>query len=444
MIIHKLSVLFFITNICKPNKNYHRINYTGIFMQHKINIERLTQDLLELSKIGYNEEDCGIYRQGFSKADMEARHWLIDKMNKAGFDKIYMDEAGNVIGKYGTSDKAVVGTGSHIDSVPCGGMFDGTLGVMAGVECVRVLKENNIETEHPIEVIAFSEEEGRFGGMMGVQAICGKLTPDWIEKAHDANGILLKDALIECGFDPLSVLSACKPANYFHSFIELHIEQGPVLEEINKSIGIVEGISGVFKWIVKLIGKADHAGTAPMNMRSDAFMGLVDFAYQISRIIEEDGTDKSRITVGKVDLKPGFPHTVPGEVDFTIVGRDMKNDVMKELANSCRKSLSAIARRYNLKFEYKEMSWLPPHDCHQSIIDLFENKSKELGLSYQIMPSGAGHDTQFLTNITKAGMIFIPSVGGVSHAPDEWSHWTDVEQGSNLLLTALLDLAKIK
>lgn len=413
-------------------------------MNYKINIDRLKKDLLELSKIGYNEEDCGIYRQGFSPADMEARRWLIGKMEEAGFDKAYMDEAGNVIGRYGNQEASVVGTGSHIDSVPCGGMFDGTLGVLAGLECVRFIKENDIKMKRPVEVIAFAEEEGRFGGMMGVQAICGKLTRDWLETAHDANGIYLKDALKESGFEPLGTLNVRKPPNYFHSFIELHIEQGPVLEEIGKSIGVVEGISGVFKWIVKLIGKADHAGTAPMHMRSDAFMGLADFAYQLPRIIDEDGTDKSRITVGKVDLKPGFPHTVPGEVDFTIVGRDMKDSVMKELANSCRKTLSAIARRYKLKFEYEEMSWLPPHDCHKEIIDLFAKKAEELGYTYQLMPSGAGHDTQFLTNITKAGMIFIPSVGGVSHAPDEWSHWVDVEQGTNLLLHTLIELAEIE
>jgi N-carbamoyl-L-amino-acid hydrolase len=226
-----------------------------------------------------------------------------------------------------------------------------------------------------------------------------------------------------------------------HAFVELHIEQGPVLEKSGNTIGIVDSISGVFKWIVRLIGKADHAGTAPMNMRSDAFTGLADFAHEIPRIISEDGTDRSRLTVGKVELRPGNPHTIPGEAIFTIVGRDSNESVMKELAHACRKALSAIARRHNLMFEYEQTSWLSPVECHPRIVELFEKHSKQMGLSYQHMPSGAGHDTQFMTEISQAGMIFVPSVGGVSHAPDEWTHWHDVEAGANLLLNAVLDLA---
>lgn len=352
-----------------------------------------------------------------------------------------MDGAGNVCARLGDADKPAVVIGSHLDSVPAGGMFDGTLGVIAGLECVRVIKEQNITLKHPIEIIATSEEEGRFGGMLGAQALSGALTLDWLEQAADPSGQTLKAAMAHYGLDYHQALHAHRPPGSIKAFIELHIEQGPVLEASGNTIGIVEGISGVFKWLIKLIGKADHAGTAPMHMRSDAFMGLADFAHEIQRIIDEDGTDKTRLTIGRVELKPGYAHTIPGEADFTLVGRDMSEEVIREIADNCRKALSAIARRHRLKFEYEEMSWLAPKDCSQEIMKRIERQSKALGYSYQTMPSGAGHDAQFFTDITPTGMIFIPSVGGVSHAPDEWSHWADVEKGCNVLLNTVLDIA---
>ena len=167
-------------------------------------------------------------------------------------------------------------------------------------------------------------------------------------------------------------------------------------------------------------------------------MGLADFAHEIQRIIDEDGTDKSRITVGKVELNPGYPHTVPGEAIFTIVGRDMDEKVMRELATACERALRAIARRHRLNFEYKEVSWLGPRYCSENMIALMEKKATARGWKYKRMPSGAGHDVQFFSEITESGLIFIPSVDGVSHAPDEWSHWHHVEMGANLLLDCVL------
>jgi N-carbamoyl-L-amino-acid hydrolase len=372
---------------------------------------------------------------------MEARRWLLGKLEAAGVSP-RMDGAGNVVGRRGDPEASAVALGSHLDSVPCGGMFDGTLGALAGLECLRVLEENGVETRYPVELIAFSEEEGRFGGMLGSQAVSGQLTPEWLKSAQDPDGVKLEDAMRRQGFDPIGALDAHREPHSFHAFLELHIEQGPVLEKLGKPIGIVEGISGVFVWVVRLIGKPDHSGTAPMDMRSDAFMGLADFAHEIPRIIDEEGTDKSRLTVGKAELKPGVPHTVAGEVVFTLVGRDMTPGAMEQLAVSCRKVLSAIARRHNLMFEYHEMSWLDPHECHPEIVAAFSRNAQRLALETHTLPSGAGHDTQCLTELTRAGMIFVPSVGGVSHAPDEWTHWSDVEKGANLLLHTVLDLAE--
>jgi N-carbamoyl-L-amino-acid hydrolase len=406
-----------------------------------VSLDRLKNTLIELSHFGYNEDDKGIYRIGFTSTDMRARRWLLQLLEKEGFES-RMDGAGNVYGRYGPADGPTVTLGSHLDTVPAGGMFDGALGVVAALEVLRVCKEHDITLKLPIEMVGTSEEEGRYGGMLGAQAISGHLTPQMLLTMHDADGNRLANAMEAAGFDPLQALDARRSPESMRAFIELHVEQGPVLEGIRKSIGVVDSIAGVFKWIIHLKGKADHAGTAPMNMRSDAFMGLADFAHEIPRIIEEYGTDRSRLTVGKVELKPGNPHTIPGEVIFTLVGRDSSEDTMRDLGDSCRRTLSAIARRHKLMFEYEQISWLEPVACSQEMVELLEQQAEQAGIDYVRMPSGAGHDTQFMAGITQAGMIFVPSVGGVSHAPDEWTHWSDVELGSNLLLQAALELAR--
>jgi len=277
-------------------------------------------------------------------------------------------------------------------------------------------------------------------GMLGSQALTGNLKMDWLERAKDASGELLRDAMARQQFRYWEAMDVARDPDSMVGFLELHIEQGPVLETEQQQIGVVEGISGVFKWLIKLIGKPDHAGTAPMNLRSDAFMGVADFAHEISRIIDEEGTDKSRLTIGQLELKPGFAHTVPGQVEFTLVGRDMSEEVMTNLANTCRKALSAIARKHKLMFEYEQMSWLAPKHCSPDMMSLLEKHSKAMGYKTIIMPSGAGHDSQFFTDITPTGLLFIPSVGGISHAPDEWSHWHDVEKECNVLLQSVLEL----
>ncbi|MEQ8956132.1 MAG: Zn-dependent hydrolase [Gammaproteobacteria bacterium] len=408
-------------------------------MTLQIDIERVKQDLYTLGRFGYNPEDQGIYRQGFSDEDMKARHWFMKQLSQRNI-KTSMDGAGNVIGRWGQEQDKALLIGSHLDSVPAGGMFDGVLGVVAGFECIRVIQDHDIQLKHALEVIATSEEEGRFGGMLGAQALTGNLRIDWLERAKDHTGELLREAMAKCQLPYHLAMEAARDPEQLVGFLEIHIEQGPVLEQSSNTIGVVEGISGVFKWFIRLIGKADHAGTAPMNLRSDAFMGVADFAHEISRIIDEEGTDKSRLTIGSLELKPGFAHTVPGQVEFTLVGRDMSEEVMQGLAESCRKVLSSIARRHKLMFEYEQMSWLEPKPCSPEMIELLQKHSESLGYKTIVMPSGAGHDAQFFTDITPTGLLFIPSVGGVSHAPDEWSHWHDVEKGCNVLLNATLEL----
>ncbi len=405
-----------------------------------INLERLRRDLEALGRIGRNPLTGGIDRVSFSDADMEGRRFVRGLMEKAGLT-VTLDGAGNLSGRWNVGDGPVVMLGSHLDSVPNGGMFDGALGVIAGLECVRSMREMGLTPALPIEVIATAEEEGRFGGMFGSQALAGQVTRKWLETARDDSGTRLFDAMCAQSMDPYEALKAKRPEGSIAAFLELHVEQGPVLHSEKKPVGIVTGISGVFNWTVKLSGEANHSGTTPMNMRRDAFAGLAEFACAIPHLIAENGTGTSRITIGKVSVEPNFPHTVPGAVEFSIVARDMDETVMRALAAGAKSHIAAAATKHGLSFTIDEASWLAPSPCHPDIIAACKRAALKLGLDAPLMPSGAGHDTQTMAAISRAGLIFVPSIGGISHAPEERTEWADIESGANLLLHAAIDLA---
>lgn len=406
-----------------------------------IDLARLRRDLEALGRIGRCGRTAGIHRESFSDADMQARHWFAGRLADAGLAST-MDGAGNVIGRWETGSGPAILIGSHLDSVPAGGMFDGALGVLAGLECIRSLQDHGIDPGCPVEVIATSEEEGRFGGMLGAQAFCGRLTREQIESARDEAGTPLTEAMARQGLDPAAALAARRDPATLKAFLELHVEQGPVLEARGIQVGIVEGISGVFNWTVVLRGRANHAGTTPMDLRRDAFRGLADFAGRIPDIIAVAGTEQSRITIGRVELRPNFPHTVPGEAEFSLIGRDLDEGAMTALGEACDAALAEAAARHGLELTRHEVSRLAPRRCHPDIVAAFRGQADRLGIEALSMPSGAGHDTQLMSEITRAGMIFVPSIGGVSHAPEERTHWADIATGGNLLLHTVLALAK--
>lgn len=405
-----------------------------------VNMERLKGRLTALAEIGAHPSGQGVHRPSFSPTDMEARRWLRRQMETIGL-QAHVDAVGNVIGRWEVGQGPAVLLGSHLDSVPHGGAFDGALGVVAALECVETLMDGGIEPAAPIEVVGTSEEEGRFGGMLGAQALVGAVSESWFYSAQDDQGVKLTDAMRGAGLDPDAYHTARRARSEIKAFLELHIEQGPVLDRSGQPVGIVEGISGVFNWVVVMTGTANHAGTTPMELRQDAFRGLADFAAEVPDILARHGTPASRLTVGKVDLQPNFPHTVPGRAEFSIVGRDMDEEVMSALATACRASLAAAAERHGLDLEISETSWLTPTRCHADIVAAFARQAAALGLEAPVMSSGAGHDTQMMAQLTRSGMIFVASKGGISHAPEEHSEWPDIEVGANLLLHTLLDVA---
>ena len=405
-----------------------------------INIDRLTDDILQLSKIG--GDATGITRLAFSDEDMEARRWLVTRMEQAGLD-VRVDEAGNIRGRLKCNDDTpVVACGSHIDTVNCGGRLDGTLGVLAGLEALRTIEEAEIPVSHPLEVIAFSDEEGRFGGMLGSRVMAGIISQEELDEAIDVNDMHLYDCMKEQGFEPASILKAQEKPESFKAFIELHIEQGPVLDKAQIPIGIVDAITGLFRWKVSIEGQAGHSGTLPMDMRQDAFQGLVAFAAQIENILKKQGTKDSRATIGTVELSPGSPNVVPGGCSFTLEVREKDRRMLDKLDKALHDALIKTTADRSLTVDIKPVSRVEPVACDKTIVSLMRSVARKQGIETLPMVSGASHDAQNLVDITKTGMIFVPSIDGISHSPDENTAVKDIETGANLLLNVLCELAQ--
>lgn len=413
----------------------------------RVDVERIKHDILELAEIGRDPESRGIYRMAFTDADMEGKRWLQQRIDQAGLVSS-VDGAANVSGLLDAAAEKVSDTflprlivGSHIDTVPCAGALDGALGIVVGLECLRQMRQAGIEPAVPIELVALSDEEGRFGGMFGSEAFTGRLTLQQLRATSDLDGVRLWDALERVGLDPMAALDAQRDPSKLLGYLELHIEQGPVLDARRIPIGVVEDITGLFKWSVSFSGESNHAGTTPMDMRNDAFMGLADFAHEIPRLLEENGSRLSRATIGRAQILPGSANTVPGLVEFSLDVRDTSEEVLRELSTACRKTLSAIARRRDLKFDFEQQSWIEPVACDLGMADRLAAAAESLALEYLRMPSGAAHDAQIMGSVMPIAMLFVPSRGGLSHSPAEWTSWHDVEAGANVMLQTLLHLS---
>jgi N-carbamoyl-L-amino-acid hydrolase len=406
-----------------------------------INRQRLQNDIETLANIG-RREDYGIYRMAFSEGDIKGRNWFKKSVEAAGLD-FYQDGAANLFARYQWDGKRPsVMMGSHLDTVPAAGHLDGALGVVVALECLRCIKEQNLRLTYPLEAVAFSDEEGRFGGMLGSQSIAGMLTPEKIVNATDLDGITLIDAMKGAGLDAMEALHAKRTPDSIHAFLELHIEQGPMLDKMDISIGNVDAIAGLFKWDVSLIGTPNHAGTTPMDMRKDAFMGLSSFASQVQRILDENGSSRSVATIGRVEISPGAANVIPGKVEFSLEVRDTSHDILEDLATAFRKSLSAIARKHDLMFEFRVLSEISPVTSDAGIVQTVENVCKSLKIPFLQMASGAAHDTQIMATITRAGMIFVPSKDGRSHSIAEWTDMDDIEKGANVALNTMYRIAE--
>ena len=405
--------------------------------QLRIDLGRLRRDIEALAAIG-RDPTGGISRPAWSPAHEEARAWLLGQLRAAGL-AARVDPAGNVFGRLGEGTLAVL-TGSHIDTVPRGGPLDGALGVLAGLECLRTVAASGIRPARALEVAAFTDEEGRFYGFFGSRALTGSLDRILAERLTDPTGLALPEAMRRAGFDLARAPEARRDPGEIAAYVELHIEQGPWLEAEDVPIGVVEGIVGIRRFRLTFVGEPDHAGTTPMDRRKDAFLTAAEYAAKSRELVVRDGQGRAVTTIGVVDVRPGVPNIVPERAVLLQELRDPDPALLERLARRTLQAARRVARRRGLALEVEHLMQAEPVRMSPRIQAAIEATAAGLGLPTRRMPSGAGHDAQILAAVTDAGMIFVPSQGGRSHRPDEWTDWPAIERGANMLLGTLLRL----
>ncbi len=403
-----------------------------------INIDRLRADLEDLGRIG-RDEHGGISRPSFSPADFEARSWLRRKIEEAGLC-YRQDGAGNQFGRLECAGKTVM-AGSHIDTVPNGGMFDGAVGVLAALEAARRIVEEKIPLAKALEISSFTDEEGNLvGDFLGSRAFMGLLDESEIRRGKTSFGMPFADVLKTTGFTADGILSAHKDRPALEAYLELHIEQGPVLEEEGLPIGIVERISGKHYRQCAFAGESGHAGTTPLELRHDAFLGLADFALKATQHVATKHYG-SMLTIGRAALQPGSFSVIPGRADFTLDFRSASPDDLAAIEREVFALAEDVAATRGLSFLSRVVDSTTPVAVAPRLIDLLEGECRALGYGSMRMTSGAGHDAQILAGACDSGMIFIPSPDGISHSPGERVDWDALEKGANLLLRGILVLS---
>ena len=400
-----------------------------------VNGARLNKILLELAKYGRNDHG-GIDRVSFSEADRNARQYVIGLMKNAGLD-VKIDAAANIIGrrKGNNADAKPIMLGSHIDSVPSGGNYDGQVGSAAAVEVAQILHEDNQITRHPLEFVIFSNEEG---GKTGSRAMAGEIKTFELD-IMTASGFTIGEGLRANSGDPDKLTKVKRLKGSIAGFLELHIEQGGILDREGLTIGVVEGIVGIKRWSVTVKGFTNHAGTTPMTERRDSLVAAAQFIQAVHRIAK-NMPGRQVATVGKITPEPGAPNVIPGRTSLTLEIRDLDMAKIDNLFKVLVKESKLIGEETGTQFSFDQFYLSKAALTDDLFRKVIEEETEKLGFSYTRMPSGAGHDAQSIAQLAPVGMIFIPSLGGISHSPKEKSRSKDIEAGANVLLQSLLTL----
>jgi beta-ureidopropionase / N-carbamoyl-L-amino-acid hydrolase len=405
-----------------------------------IDAERFAADLQALGEIGWAGVD-GMQRTSFSAAHTEARRWLFARADDAGLGT-RVDAAGNHSVVLAAADPGAptVLLGSHLDSVPSGGRLDGALGVLAALEVVRSVKDAGLRLPVTLEAIDLTDEEGTFVGTLGSWALAGQLTAEMLRTPRSGREAML-DALGRQGLSEEGLLSGARrdPAT-IAAFLELHIEQGPVLERVGTQIGIVTGIRGNASFQITFHGAARHAGTTPMEDRRDAGLGAAELILGVRELITRDFPG-CVANVGEVRLHPGAFNVVPELARVKLEVRSLHDGELDALSGAARDLAAQVAERWGLGLEIDAVGRWAPAPTDERARRAIAGAAQRLGLTAIEMPSGAGHDAQVMARITTAGMVFVPSRDGISHHPDEHSDLQDCINGTNVLLGATLKLA---
>lgn len=401
----------------------------------RVNGERLVQHLMALSEYGKNPQG-GVSRVAYSEADRAGRQYVLGLMREAGLET-HIDAAGNLVGERRGTDAALkpIVLGSHIDSVPEGGNYDGDVGSLGAIEVAQVLRDRGVALRHPLQVIIFENEEGV---MLGSSAIAREVDRAQLESVSQS-GKTVREGIRFLGGDPDRLAEVRRPRGSIAGYLELHIEQGAVLEQQHVQIGVVEGIVGIMDCEVTVEGFANHAGTTPMNQRHDALLAAARFIDMLNRqVMRMPGRQVG--TVGWIKAQPGAYNVIPGKVTLGMELRDLDAARIQELFANIRQAADEIGRMNGTTFHFSPGSPAQPALTDPRFQALITASARGLGLSTLSMPSGAGHDAQEMANLGPIGMIFVPSVGGISHSPQEFSRPGDIENGANVLLQTVLGL----
>jgi N-carbamoyl-L-amino-acid hydrolase len=405
----------------------------------KIDPDRFLKTFDLFSSIGWDSEK-GMQRLSLDENDVRARRLLVEMLGSLGASIKY-DEAGNIIAEIGEG-RDTIAIGSHLDAVPGGGKYDGALGVVAGLEVLRIVRESGIRLKHKLALIDFTNEEGSrwTPSLMGSGLSTGVYDPGYIYSRKDRDGVSFGEALERSGFKGERTNNlANNPPKYY---LELHIEQGPELDTEGIKIGIPMGIVAITVWEASFKGESNHAGTTPMSVRRDALAGFAKFAIGVrEHALKNQGL--IRITIGKINIHPGVHNVVPGFASFTVEARSPDPKAIERAEKLLKIIGETIAEEEGLEFEIKRSFTLDRTYFNEEVVSTIETVCRDLGLSYKRMWSWAGHDAQNMARISKTGMIFVPSVGGKSHSKDEYTKDEDLVNGLKVLLGTVIRLDRM-
>lgn len=411
-------------------------------MNLKIDSKRLLKDFEDLAEIGATVSG-GVTRLALSNDDLAARSWFADRIEEAGL-WVKDDEVGNLSGilSCGDLNAKTLMVGSHLDTVPNGGRYDGAIGVLAGLECLRTIRESGIKLDCDLEVINFTDEEGTWKSLFGTYGLIGKLTPDDINDALQDNGAF-RAALYRAGILPPEVHRAERNPNDILGFLEMHIEQGNKLHRAGMDIGIVTRIVGRTTFNVTFYGEASHAGTTTAEERRDALQGAAAFIILVHNVINQE-FDEGVVNCGHVSVKPETFNVVPSQASLRVECRHPNTEKLKDMESRVIRLAQDCAKDYRLSVGADRVLHRSAEEMSRKLVDEFERASDAEGAKHMPIVSYAGHDAQIMNQITPSGMIFLPSVDGISHNPKEFTEWHHVEKGTNILLRTMLRLVGVK
>jgi beta-ureidopropionase / N-carbamoyl-L-amino-acid hydrolase len=411
-----------------------------------IDKRRLMRDLNAIGRIGIGDHGS-VTRLVFSIKELRSRQVLIHLMRQAGL-KIHVDAIGNIFGRLDGADPKAPAllAGSHLDTVIHGGKYDGPVGVIGALEAVRTIRENKITLRAPLEVVCFiGEESSRFGfSTLGSSLVAGEVHPRDLTNAVDAQGTKLADVLSSLGISPRNLARLARDPKSMKAYLELHIEQGPILEAKAKRIGLVTSIAAPSRFKVIFTGQADHSGTTPMEMRKDALVAAAQLIEYVEKICRKfSSMEKGRVvgTVGAMKIEPGVINAVPGRAELSIDIRSTSAQAKDKVARLVKQRGAAIARDRGIAIEVLNIRAEDPVPLDKRLLRVTRQLCAEKAIDYEIMPSGAGHDAMQMAKITPAGMIFIPSRRGISHNPLEWTDPDDIALGAQLLMETMIRVA---